>query len=81
MAWTALDRVHAAMLLQAAGRANALSFPPAGPIASRRRSSTAEAVVARAPKGAVLKARGMRGDWSRVEHAGVGGWVHHSLVE
>jgi len=47
----------------------------------RKGPGTAAAVVARAPKGAVFKARGIRGDWSRVEHAGVGGWVHRSLVE
>lgn len=47
----------------------------------RKGPDTAEPVVARAPRGAQLKASATRGDWIRVERDGVNGWVHRSVVE
>jgi uncharacterized protein YraI len=47
----------------------------------RKGPGTSEAIVARVARGARLRASVVRGDWIRVEHAGVTGWIHRSLVE
>lgn len=47
----------------------------------RKGPSTSEEVMAKLPRGTTLTAVGMRGEWLRVSHGDVLGWVHSSLVE
>lgn len=42
---------------------------------------TSEPIVGRVSQGNVLQASVVRGDWIRVEHGALSGWIHRSLVE
>jgi hypothetical protein len=47
----------------------------------RRGPGPDEPVVGKAPREAVVEALAVRGDWVKVTHAGVTGWIHRSLLE
>jgi SH3 domain-containing protein len=47
----------------------------------RRGPGPTEPVVGRAPKGSVLPARAVRGDWIMVTHRDVTGWVYRPLLK
>lgn len=47
----------------------------------RRGPGTSEPIVGKLTKGTLFKASVVRGDWIRVDHAGLSGWVHRSLLE
>ena len=47
----------------------------------RQGPSTSNALLAVAPRGAVLKATAVRGDWVKVSHGPVTGWVYRPLLK
>jgi len=47
----------------------------------RKMPSTTAAVVGRAPRGATLQASVVRGDWVKVTHGAVTGWVYRPLLQ
>lgn len=47
----------------------------------RRGPGTSEPIVGKLTKGTLFKSSVARGDWIRVDHAGLSGWVHRSLLE
>lgn len=47
----------------------------------RKGPEVAEEVLAEAPEGAVLEASAVKGDWVKVTHKGVTGWVSLSVLE
>jgi uncharacterized protein YraI len=47
----------------------------------RRGPGPDEPVVGKAPREAVVEALAVRGEWVKVTHAGVTGWIHRSLLE
>jgi uncharacterized protein YgiM (DUF1202 family) len=47
----------------------------------RKNPSFTAAVVGRAPRGATLQASMVRGDWVKVTHGDVAGWVYRPLLQ
>jgi hypothetical protein len=47
----------------------------------RRGPALGEPVIGRAPRQAEVAALAVRGEWVKVSHAGVTGWIHASLLE